>query len=143
MNCIRYALVFLFFIAVLGLNYCVKSEGSHPDAIVDCENLNNGIIFIQPEKVNTEINKLTFNLLAKPVENDLTGQKENLNTLIGRINKNCIGLKASLSCFACIETLPVQSEILIEADSMGIPVKRLLDISTPANDVLECISVHR
>ncbi|MEJ2054330.1 MAG: hypothetical protein P8X42_10450 [Calditrichaceae bacterium] len=76
-------------------------------------------------------------------DKDSRGQFENITTLIKRINSNCDDITSELFCYACIETLPPQSEIILTADSSGTSINRIIDILTPADDKLQCLRVHR
>jgi len=143
MSCKRNFLVFLFFLGVLGLNYCVVGDNSEPEGYLDCNNLKNGILNLNNPVVISEINKLAHNLTSKINDSDSMNQKKNLDLLISRINKQCNGVKASLSCYACIETNPPQSEILIEVDSLNTKLERIIDISTPEIGKLRCLAVRK
>ena len=109
---------------------------------MNCENLKEGIIYLNTQLVTTEINKLTIDLEPKVNQNDEFGHRENLNILINLLNSNCDSINFELICYACIETLPLQSEILVSIDSVGTIVKRVVDILTPNTDVLNCIRIH-
>ena len=109
---------------------------------VDSENLQRGIITYNSEIVCTEITKLLLDLKAKPSTEDKFGHAENLNRLIDRINNNCDNVAAELLCYACIETLPPQSELKLSTDSSGVEIARVLDISTSEVDILSCVRIH-
>ena len=109
---------------------------------VDSKNLQNGIINYNSEIVCTEISKLLLDLKAKPSKEDKFGQEDNLNSLIYRINTNCDKVTAELICYACIKTLPPQSELKLSTDSSGVEVAIVLDILTPDDDILSCVRIH-
>lgn len=109
---------------------------------VDSKNLQNGMINFNSEIVCTEITKLLLDLKAKPSKEDKFGQEENMNSLIYRINTNCDKVTAELICYACIETLPPQSELKLLTDSSGVEVARVLDVLTPDDDILSCVRIH-
>ena len=109
---------------------------------VDSKNLQNGIINYNSEIVCTEIAKLLLDLKAKPSKEDKFGQEDNLNSLIYRINTNCDKVTAELICYACIKTLPPQSELKLSTDSSGVEVAIVLDILTPDDDILSCVRIH-
>jgi len=110
--------------------------------VVDCAQLNKGLVRMSSDSVATQVNKFTVDLRPISTEEDPWGQEKNLNELIGRLNKNCPDLNAERICYACIKTNPPQSEIMVQADSSGTMVHRVLDILTPDDRTIECIRVH-
>ena len=86
--------------------------------------------------------KLVTDLKPKVTANDRFGHKENLSILINRLNTQCTSINAELICYACIYTNPPQSEILVSTDSIGVTIKRIMDISTPEDAVLSCVRIH-
>ena len=96
-----------------------------------------GLLNFNEDMVNQEINKLTADL--EPVDGD---HSKNLDTLIGRIGDENPNFKIELLCYACIETLPPQSEILITLDSSGVQVDRIIDITTPDGGLLKSRGMH-
>jgi hypothetical protein len=111
-------------------------------ASVNSDNLLKGLIDVNSDLVNIEINKLTIDLVPSKANNDRFGHKENINLLIERLNLNCDNIEAEFLCYACIKTYPLQSEIQMTIDSSGTPITRIIDISTPDDAILQCIRVH-
>ena len=107
---------------------------------INCENFYEGCTTLNESIVKNEIEKLTVDLDPVPSPEDMLGHLANLNTLIDRLNNNCDNYEASQLCYACIETYPLQSEILIEFFS-GEHV--IIDIHTPEKDILRFAGVHR
>ena len=110
--------------------------------VVNCERLNEGLAKMTSDSVADEVNKLTVDLLPVSTAEDPRGQEKNLDELIGRLNKTCPALNAERICYACILTNPPQSEIMVQADSSGTMVHRVLDILTPDDRAMECVRVH-
>ena len=111
-------------------------------ASVNSDNLLKGLIDVNSDLVNIEINKLTIDLVPSKTNDDRFGHKENINLLIERLNLNCDNIEAEFLCYACIKTYPLQSEIQMTIDSSGTPITRIIDISTPDDAILQCIRVH-
>ena len=109
---------------------------------IDCDSLKIGIINMDSRIVKSEINKLVTDLKPKVTASDKFGHKENLSILISRLNTQCISIKAELICYACIETNPPQSEILVATDSIGVLIQRVIDILTPSDSNLYCLRIH-
>ena len=132
----------LFFILII-FNGC--STPNENDILLElhCHNLQEGIINTDSEIVGEEINKILSDLDPKNKPDDTIGHKENFEILISRINSKCENINAELLCYACIKTLPPQTEIILATDSSGVLIFRTIDISTPENGVLRFIRIHR
>jgi hypothetical protein len=109
----------------------------------NCDNLTDGLINLDSKMLCSEISKLMSDLHPSTSSDDKFGHRENLNLLIERINNSCENVSAELLCYACIETLPPQSEIKLSTDSSGVEIGRILDILTPEDNVLSCIRLHK
>ncbi len=92
--------------------------------------------------VKSEINKLLTDLEPVKTDSDRIGHKQNLNLLIEQLNTQCDNITTELICYACIETNPPQSEILVATDSVGTEIHRVVDILTPDDDILYCLRIH-
>lgn len=112
-----------------------------PEFSLDCQQLRNGILNSDKLAIGNEISKLTPDLTPVPVSGDNIGHSANLETLIRRLNQ-CEEISAQTVCYACIDTYPPQSEIIITTITGNREVLRVIDIKTPANGSLEFISVH-
>jgi len=108
----------------------------------DCTLLTDALVHYNNEALKAEVDKLTVGLKPQITKEDPFGHRDNLNTLIDRLNAQCKHVKASLFCYACVETLPVQSEITVLVDSAGTQVCRMMDIITPEEEVLSYSDVH-
>jgi len=133
--------VLLIFFTVLTLS--CDDLINHEIETIDCSNLQTGIIDMNSQIVCLEINKLAKDLEPQISGSDRFGHKQNLDKLIERINTQCGEVTAELICYACIETNPPQSEILVTTDSSGTLIYRTLDINTPDDDILSCMRVHK
>jgi len=109
---------------------------------VNCGNLKTGLIIKEQEKIGIEMDKLTENLPPDPTKNDPIGHSENL-TIITQSIHSCDELEAEIFCYACVETNPPQSEIMIQMDSAGVKIKRIIDISTPSDKILKFSGIHQ
>ncbi|MEA1881317.1 MAG: hypothetical protein U9N31_02815 [Candidatus Marinimicrobia bacterium] len=133
----RIALFILpFFISV-----CDDSNGEEIIE-VNCGNLRTGLIYKDREKIGIEIDKMTDDLPPNPTKNDPIGHSENL-TIITQSIHSCDVLEAEIFCYACVETNPPQSEIMIKMDSAGVKIERIIDISTPSDKILKFSGIHQ
>lgn len=91
--------------------------------------------------IQEEIARLTLDLLPKPSNNDKWGQSENLDILIERLNKyNCI--VATKVCYACIYTLPPQSEVKLIATYNKEIITRIMDLLTGDEEPMKYLRLH-
>ena len=110
---------------------------------INCGSLVAGNIFNKnSDIVRNEINKLTADLEPHPTKDDKIGHRQNFDILISRINASCEQLSAQLICYACVTTYPAQTHIGVTVDSSAIPITRIIDISTPEDNVLSFVRVH-
>ena len=129
----------LAYILLLGLFACDKDQvGS-----LDCINLKAGIAEQSNDIVRAEIEKLTPDLNPVPTPEDKIGHMANLQTLTDRINSDCEEITASIQCYACIETYPPLSEILVEFVFDGTQITAVIDIVTSDNDILRFGGMHQ
>lgn len=91
--------------------------------------------------IKEQMNVVTTSMSPSPTSDDDIGHKENLDDLIELLNQvDCI--EASKICYACIYTLPAQSEIKVKVDYDGQSIERIFDISTPQNAPLKYLRMH-
>ena len=122
----------VFVILALTLAACHKEVVENPD----CENLKQGILNDDLQAVKTEVEKLTVDL--HPIKNaeDEIGHSQNIISLINRLNTSCETIVVSFDCYACLESFPAQSRILIEFNDGSRQVTRYIQLFTPENDIL-------
>ncbi len=128
----------LFFATLIILTTCKKDVIESPD----CELLQTGLAELNDEIVKSEIEKLTADLHPHPFAEDLIGHMQNLQTLADRLGGDCNQLTTSIVCYACIETYPPTSEILVEFEYEGVINKVIIDIVTSDSDILRFGGVH-
>ena len=133
--------IFTILLMILLIGCSKHAKNDEPFAI-DCDELEAALVSINSEQLNFEINKLTQDLLPSPTQHDEIGHADNLNTLVDRINSNCPQLRATTECYACVETIPVQSEIKVVFDSLGNQIESIIDISTPRDGILVSLRSH-
>lgn len=140
---IRNSFIILFFAAsILSCDKAVEDTGIEWENI-DCDNLKTGIVNTDSDIVKAEINKLVTDLEPVRTDSDPLGHKDNLALLIEQLNIQCDDITAELICYACIETFPLQSEILVTTDSLGTDINRIIDIFTPDDDALSMRIIHK
>lgn len=127
---------------ISSLIFLISCEEDKTESI-ECELLTEALVNYNSENLKAEVDKLTIDLKPHISNNNSYGHRENLNTLIDRLNSQCDNIEANLFCYACIQTFPLQSEISILVDSSGTDVCRIIDISTPEDDILSFVGVHQ
>lgn len=128
----------IFVLLVIIFTSC-ENENTRPD--VDWVAFKAGVIQKDYLIIEKEISNLLINTSAKPTANDFIGQETNIYNLIKAINGSEL-LQAQLLCYACIKTYPSQSEIIVTTDSSGISVRRIIDILTPEDNLLQFVNIH-
>ena len=119
---------------------CSKSDQRQP-VVPDCESLQLGIKTNDAALVAAQINNLCENLQPTVTAADEYGQEQNLYLLVQRISMHCT-IEASVMCYACIETLPVQSEIRIRFVENGITHSRVIDLICNDGNMLRFQGMH-
>lgn len=109
---------------------------------VDCQDLIVALLTRDEASVRSQLDSYAADLQPTPTASDGLGHAQNLDKVVDRLNGACSQLTASVSCYACIYTLPAQSEILISLDSANVVVERVIDLFTPENDLLEFAGMH-
>jgi hypothetical protein len=126
-------------IAVLATGSCRRS-GTDPQSSrlsgVNCERLKNAMINHDVDEARVAITEFIANLYS-----DLHTEA-NVNELVRLIENSCGTIDAALFCFACIDTLPPQTEIILRLKIGGQTIVKVIDLSyTPANR-LKFVSMH-
>ena len=115
----------------------VSCESNFEEPSVNYKVLSNALLYFDEDVVIEELNILTIDL--EPKNGDHT---KNFDILIDRIGNQNSEMTAEMGCYACIETAPPQSEILVDIDSAGTQVSRIIDILTPDDGALKCVGMH-
>ena len=122
--------------AFLNMN-CLSTNSE----LQNCNELHNGLLEKDNLTLKPVFDDITNDLSPTLIESDNLGHKANFDILIKRIN-DCKEVKASLKCYGCVETFPLQSEISVLIDSSGIQVERVIDILTSEKSSLKFVRVH-
>jgi hypothetical protein len=138
----NYTFILFFIVCISSCNKAFDTLSNDWENL-DCDNLKVGIINMDSDIVKSEINKLVTDLEPVITVSDPIGHKENLDLLIDRLNIQCDKISAELICYACIETLPAQSEILMTTDSVSTTINRVVNISTPDDETPYCVSIYK
>ena len=133
--------LYLVMIILITTISCDSAKDNDLIQKVDCEKLVDGLLAYDNDKLATEFKKITGNLEPEHSANDQIGHQQNLQKIVGELNK-CNLVSSELLCYACIETYPPQSELLVSIDSSGQTVKRIVDILTPDDSSLSFVRVH-
>lgn len=129
-------------LAVCLLMFAACKKNKLDPAAFNCQNFKTGIMNDSSDMVGIEVNKLCEDLMpvaATPA--DEYGQAQNINILVQRLSEKC-DVTATLVCYACIETLPAQSEITISINQNGTVYNRTLDITVTQQNMLIYNGMH-
>jgi hypothetical protein len=129
-------------LSLLLLAACDKKNNVDAAASFNCQNFKTGIISDSSAMVGVEVNKLCEDLMPAAITpTDEYGQAQNINVLVQRLSQKC-DITATLVCYACIKTLPAQSEIRISINQNGTVYNRTLDITVTQQNMLIYSGMH-
>lgn len=103
---------------------------------INCESLEEGLIQLNAELVEGEINAICEVYPPAPTSNDPQGHEVNLDDIVSSLNEDCGSFTTTLGCYACLESYPPQSVINFTLDSSGVDVQRSIRLLTPSDDVM-------
>ena len=130
--------IFVLLFVVTALISCKKQQS---DTAMDCEQFKQGVIANSEDRVKAEIQKLCQDLFPVVSATDEWGHRNNFIKLTERITQQC-GITAQAVCYACIKTLPPQTEIVVSFMNNGLLVKKTLDITTSSTSKLAFLKMH-
>jgi hypothetical protein len=105
------------------------------DVLSDCEQLKAAITSTDKEIVRKEINALISQLPARQ------HTAENLAKLVSSIGQQC-QVNATVLCYACIKTLPEQSEIRISVVAGAQSTSKTIDITSNEGGNMTFVNIH-
>ncbi len=109
-----------------------------------CVEFKDQVATLEPDPVQAKnyINAMLALFSPNPTTEDPIGHDENLIRFADRLEEHC-DVDALIECYACIETFPHQSHVLIRLDSAGMMISRTLDIRTPGDTLMTLLGIHR
>lgn len=109
-----------------------------------CVEFKDQVATLEPDPVQARnyINAMLARFSPNPTTEDPIGHNENLKLFAERLEEHC-DVDALIECYACIETFPHQSHVLIRLDSAGMMISRTLDIRTPGDTLMTLLGIHR
>lgn len=91
--------------------------------------------------VRHEVDHILYDLVPQATANDPLGHYYNLMLFVDELNRDdCI--YASIICYACIETFPLQSEVHVEIDDGHYIIEKFMDIATPPDSEMYFVGLH-
>lgn len=136
-------IIFLLFIIISFWVFKKSVEPLDGWEYPNCHNFKYGIINLNSDSAQYEMYKILTDHEHKRTNGDKWGYKKKINILIDEFNKSWDSINVGLFCYGYIKTLPLQSEIVLTVDSSGNMINRIIDISTPDDDMLCCMRIHK
>lgn len=121
---------------------CEKEIIEQPEPSINLETLIEAVINKDIETVICETNCFTYNLTPAITTEDEIGHKANFEKLINTLNNNTKKMIVKLNCYACIKTYPLQTELEITVDSLGVKTNRIIMVLTPEDNILEFTNIY-
>lgn len=133
----------LFYVLAGIVTCCCSFSNCDGENYSHCDAFKEDLVFLSTDPVyaKSEVNYLLHDLTPSPTATDELGHEMNFAIFVDRLKSDCFP-DATIGCYACIETLPVQSEVIIKLDSAGTQITRLIDIQTPADSVMTFLDIH-
>jgi hypothetical protein len=116
------------------------APGCKDEVLVSCEPLTKELLALNVSGVKMILDPQLSQLLPQPTSQDGIGHLKNLQTFMNSVQACFADVR--MDCYACIETFPEQSEIIFMIDSVSVLRRRVIDISTPGNQVMTIRNVH-
>jgi hypothetical protein len=108
---------------------------SKQDIGSDCERLKSGVNSNNIESVGASINNFIAGLGSK------AHTSENLTALAKKVSAKC-DVEVEVLCYACIMTLPEQSELRVTLSSAGSTITKVIDISQNSSNEMKFVNMH-
>jgi hypothetical protein len=124
------------FALVFSLLFTACSKDSPALKNLDCEPLVTALLENDDATVDEIMDDVCADFPPNVTDDDPYGHRANLDDIIEGLNAECPELKASLGCYACLESLPPQSIIGFTLDSSGVMVERNIRLLTPSDGVM-------
>lgn len=109
------------------------SQSEEESNTIDCDKLTDSFINSDLDYAKVKIDSICMTLSASPTASDSLGHQANSQTLIEKMNESCPGINVTMTCYACLESNPLQSSFEAKLDSMGTEVTRYFTIAVPEN----------
>lgn len=116
---------------------CSKDENQTDN----CSELRQAVAEENVTAVIAQVNKLALGIQLTASTSQMDAETKMINELVNRINKTC-GIKATVLCYFCIDTLPSQTEIRITVLNGVINMQRTLDIIINNDGQVKCVNMH-
>jgi hypothetical protein len=123
---------------------CCSFSNCDKEENFTCVEFKDEVTSLDPDPVaaTNYVNALLSPFFPSPTVEDPLGHEANLILFAENLEQHC-AIEVIIECYACIETFPVQSHVLIRLDSAGIEISRTLDIRTPADTVMTLQAIHQ
>ncbi len=106
----KYLIKPAIFLSVLLIYSACSSE---EDPISNCEALKEALRNFNIEKTNAMVVELTGELIPAITNDDQIGHRENINTLVNKLEQSCPDLKLEILCYECELSEPDRSLIQV------------------------------
>lgn len=137
-NNFKFLHCYCYILCTLYLTSCCKIDPT-PEVkgnSIECNNLKLGFVTSDYSSIKPIIDTLCKKYLPSPILSDPLGHEKNTELLVTEINETCLELKVALKCYACLESIPLQSSFVVQMDSNGVQIIRQFTIFVPEGEVM-------
>jgi hypothetical protein len=129
--------LFFFSALLLGLTSCKIDPALPEPEDFHCANLAQHYIYKDYEPIRSAYNLLLQQYPPLPAASeDMYGHRQNTDAFLEALNAECPDIQFVLGCYACMESYPPQSYVLVLLDSLDQPVQRRFNILVPPDSYM-------
>lgn len=100
------------------------------------------VVFDDVNYLQDYIDDILEDLDPRPLAEDPLGHEENLFILADELNSQNPCLTAEVLCYACVKTLPPQSELIITVNDGAGFITKVIDVVTPEEETMFFVGIH-
>lgn len=120
-------------ILVLALLSCCKTEETNR---LECSDLKSGFIDSNYSLIKPIFDAICQKYVPIPTNSDPLGHRNNTDLILNELHEKCIDIKIEMVCYACAESIPLQSIFRIKLDSNNVQIERQFNLFVPEGKVM-------
>jgi len=122
----------IFIVILLTLLSCCKTEELNKE----CSDLKSGFTYSNYSIIKPIFDSICQKYIPMPTNLDPLGHKKNTASVLKELQEKCLDIKIEMICYACLESLPVQSSFVVKLDSSHVEIIRHFSIYVPEGEVM-------
>ncbi|MFT3678288.1 MAG: hypothetical protein QM781_20510 [Chitinophagaceae bacterium] len=131
----------LFFLLILTIYTGCSKDNEHTAQSIDCVALKQAVTNDEVAVVKELINEFAANIQAPASLNGFNEYKFLIDELAKRLKTSC-GISVEVLCYACIDTLPAQTEVRLKFSAGLVSIEKTLDLIVTDDNQVRCVNMH-